>query len=80
MMLFNYMCFEEMTAPPIFSLPWDKAPPATPTTPSVARVRGEAGLKLQDVCSECGWTTLLELTQMPCRQVMRAQRCRHWCR
>jgi len=38
MMLFNYMCFEEMTAPPIFSVPWDKAPPATLTTPSVRTV------------------------------------------
>jgi len=41
MMLFNYICFQEMTMPgnalpKIFSVPWDKAPPATPTTPSVS--------------------------------------------
>jgi len=40
MMLFNCMCFQEMTIPgnvlpKMFSHPWDKAPPATPTTPSV---------------------------------------------
>jgi len=28
-MMFNCMCFEEMTTPPIFPFPWDKAPPAT---------------------------------------------------
>jgi len=41
MMLFNCICFQEMTIPgnalpKFFSVPWDKAPPpATPTTPSV---------------------------------------------
>ena len=40
MMLFNCMCFQLMTIPgnalpKFFSVPWDKAPPATPTTPSV---------------------------------------------
>jgi len=40
MLLFNCICFQEMTIPgnalpKIFSVPWDKAPPATPTTPSV---------------------------------------------
>jgi len=39
-MLFNCMCFQLMTIPgntlpKFFSVPWDKAPPATPTTPSV---------------------------------------------